>query len=41
MDKGRIVDRGTHAELLAREGLYANLYREQFLTHAADQGAAR
>jgi ATP-binding cassette subfamily B protein len=41
MDKGRIVDRGTHAELLAREGLYANLYREQFLTHAPDQGAAR
>jgi ATP-binding cassette subfamily B protein len=29
---GRIVERGSHNELLAREGLYARLYREQFLT---------
>jgi ATP-binding cassette, subfamily B, bacterial len=27
---GRIVDRGTHAELLGRGGLYADLYRRQF-----------
>ena len=30
MDRGRIVDTGTHAELLARNGLYAGLYRFQF-----------
>jgi ATP-binding cassette subfamily B protein/subfamily B ATP-binding cassette protein MsbA len=30
IDEGRIVERGTHAELLARNGLYADLYRRQF-----------
>jgi ATP-binding cassette, subfamily B, bacterial len=30
VDRGRIVERGTHAELLAREGLYARLYQQQF-----------
>jgi ATP-binding cassette subfamily B protein len=30
MDKGRIVERGTHADLLAVDGLYAKLYHEQF-----------
>lgn len=31
-ERGRIVERGTHRELLARGGLYARLYHEQFET---------
>ena len=30
MDRGQIVERGTHAELLDLGGLYANLYQTQF-----------
>jgi ATP-binding cassette subfamily B protein len=30
LDQGRLVEQGTHAELLARGGLYANLYETQF-----------
>ena len=28
LDRGRIAERGTHAELLAKRGLYSNLYRQ-------------
>jgi ATP-binding cassette subfamily B protein len=30
MDRGQIVERGTHTDLLAKEGLYARLYQTQF-----------
>jgi ATP-binding cassette subfamily B protein len=34
LDEGRIVQEGTHAELLAQGGLYADLYRTQFIEDA-------
>lgn len=36
MDGGQIVERGTHFELLARGGAYANLYNAQFAGAVAD-----
>ena len=33
LDHGRLADQGTHAELLTRGGLYAELFHRQFRTH--------
>ena len=37
VDKGEIVERGTHQELLEFEGLYAKLYNEQFSQLAQEE----
>jgi len=31
IDRGRIVEQGTHAELVARGGLYTRIYRRQLI----------
>ena len=36
IDHGRIVESGTHRELLERGGLYSELYRTQFDTRSGD-----
>lgn len=36
MDRGQIVERGTHAELLEKGGLYAHLYETQFRRKVAE-----
>ena len=40
VDEGRIVQRGTHSELLTRGGLYADLYRTQFVDDDAPEPVA-
>jgi ATP-binding cassette subfamily B protein len=39
IDDGRIVERGTHASLLAENGLYAELYRTQFADQEQEPAA--
>jgi subfamily B ATP-binding cassette protein MsbA len=39
LDRGRIVEEGTHAELLARGGLYARLYQRQFRDDSTELSA--
>ena len=38
LDHGRIVEQGTHSELLARGGLYARLYQQQFRAEDPQSG---
>ncbi|MCG2785791.1 MAG: ABC transporter ATP-binding protein/permease [Anaerolineae bacterium] len=40
IDDGQIVERGVHADLLAQNGLYAELYNRQFYTPPETQSAA-
>jgi ATP-binding cassette subfamily B protein len=41
MEEGRIVERGTHDELIERGGAYANLYNSQFASAVLDDDGAR
>ncbi len=36
VDEGRVVEQGTHAELLAQNGLYARLYHTQFRSQSTE-----
>jgi ATP-binding cassette subfamily B protein len=39
LDGGRLVEEGTHADLMVKDGLYAHLYQTQFGTEVAVQRA--
>jgi len=41
VDRGRVVQRGRHADLLAEGGLYAELYSTQFAEDMADHSARK
>ena len=37
LEEGRIIERGTHQQLLQRDGLYAELFRKQQLTEELER----
>jgi subfamily B ATP-binding cassette protein MsbA len=41
IERGRLIESGSHAELVARDGLYARLYALQFADDSSDAGARR
>lgn len=40
LDKGEIVEQGSHVELVSRDGLYQKLYSMQFKNNSTEAGAA-
>ncbi|MBA4384323.1 MAG: ABC transporter [Anaerolinea sp.] len=36
IDRGQVLEQGTHSELIAKKGLYAQLYKTQFRKHGKD-----
>jgi ATP-binding cassette subfamily B protein len=40
MDAGRIVEQGSHADLLARRGFYHGLYNSQFAENVGTEAVA-